>query len=141
MADEPAADQTIGSRIQRFRAEKGISLSQLARDAEVSKSYLWSLENPDGAQQRPSGDTLYRIAKALGVTMSDLLGRKMVIDRATTPEPALIEFAKQDGLTEADVEMLASIQWRGDQPNTVARWRYIYQAIVMSRPMDDTAKA
>lgn len=138
MTNPTAPESNVGSRIKKFREEKGVSLSQLARDAEVSKSYLWSLENPDGAHQRPSGDTLYGIAKALGVTMSDLLGRKMIIDRDTTPDATLIEFAQQEQLTEADIRMLSSIQWRGDQPNTVARWRYIYQAIVMSRSMDNT---
>lgn len=136
---EDGAAETVGSRVRRYRNEKGVSLSQLARDAGVSKGYLWSLENPPDEEhhQRPSGETLYAIAEALGVTMSDLLGRKLIIQRSTDVDPSLAEFAKEEGLSQADVEMLASIQWRGEQPQTVERWKYIYRAIVMSRPLDD----
>lgn len=137
VAGRSARPETIGARIKRYREQKQISLSQLARDSGVSKGYLWSLENPEGEQhQRPSGETLYAIAKPLGVTMSDLLGRKMVIDREITIDPTLEEFAEEEELSQADIEMLASIQWRGDAPRSVDRWRYIYQAIVMSRPLD-----
>jgi transcriptional regulator with XRE-family HTH domain len=131
---------TIGSRVQRYRKEKGISLSQLARDAKVSKSYIWSIENPPEGehQQRPSGETLYAIAKALGVTMSDLLGRKLILERPHNVDPSLNEFAQREGLNQADVDMLASIQWRGDGPKTIERWEYIYRAIVMSRQLDDS---
>ncbi len=136
MPGEQQAKGTIGGRIKEYRTQKDISLSQLARDADMSKGYLWSLENPEGANQRPSGQTLYAIAKALGVTMSDLLGQKMVIERDEPVDPTLREFAADQGLSQADVEMLASIQWRGDPPKSAERWRFIYEAIVMSRSMD-----
>ncbi len=32
--------------------------------------------------------------------------------------------------------MLASIQFRGDQPQTVKRWEFIYEAIRSSKRMD-----
>jgi transcriptional regulator with XRE-family HTH domain len=139
MADSPG-DETIGARIKRYRNDKNISLSQLARDADISKGYLWALENPPEGehQQRPSGETLYAIASALGVAMSDLLGRKLIIQPDAEIEPSLTEFAEQEGLSQADVTMLASIQWRGDSPRTVERWKYIYQAIVMSKSIDDS---
>ncbi|HEY8548301.1 MAG TPA: helix-turn-helix transcriptional regulator [Acidimicrobiales bacterium] len=134
---------TVGERIRRYRQEKATSLSRLARDAGVSKSYLWRLENPPENEpaQRPSGKTLYAIAKALGVTMSDLLGEELILHREATVDPSLRRFAADDGLPQADVDMLASIEWRGDRPRTVERWRYIYQAIVMSRSLDDRAAA
>lgn len=138
MAGDADARTTIGGRIQRYRNEKRMSLSQLAREAGISKSYLWSLENPEGEhQKRPSGETLYAIAQALGVTMSDLLGRKLIIQREHTVDASLEKFAQQEGLSQADIEMLASIQWRGDKPRTPERWEYIYRAIVMSRQIDD----
>jgi transcriptional regulator with XRE-family HTH domain len=138
MVERNTSTDTVGSRIRRYRKEKNISLSRLARDAGISKGYLWNLENPPEGDhhQRPSGETLYVIAKALGVTMSDLLGRKLMIERDATADPALEKFAEEDGLSQADVEMLASIQWRGDKPTSVDRWRYIYRSIVMSRSLD-----
>lgn len=125
----------IGTRIQRYRHEAGLSLSALAAKAGVSKGYLHRLES-DTSVTRPSGKTLYAVAEALGVTMSDLLGRKLLSDPPAQPPPALLEFAANDGLPESDVRMLASIEFRGEAPQTTERWRYIYNAIAMSRDLD-----
>jgi transcriptional regulator with XRE-family HTH domain len=131
------ASAGIGDHIRRFREERGLNLSQLAAEAGISKGYLWNLENDQDAR-RPSADTLYAIAKALGVTMSDLMGRKLL--PAATPQvpDSLHEFADEEGLPEADLYMLASIQFRGEQPRTKERWRYIYTAITTSRAIDTT---
>lgn len=135
-ASRPAS-AGMGDHIRRFREERGLSLSQLATEAGVSKGYLWNLENDQDAR-RPSADTLYAIAKTLGVTMSDLMGRKLL--PAATPQvpDSLHEFAVEEGLPEADLYMLASIQFRGKQPRTKERWRYIYTAIRTSRAIDST---
>jgi len=37
-----------------------------------------------------------------------------------------------------DVDMLASIKFRGDQPESIERWEYIYRAIKLSKPMDES---
>ena len=136
-ATRPAAGGGVGDQIRRFREERGLNLSQLAAEAGVSKGYLWSLENDQDAR-RPSADTLYAVAKALGVTMSDLMGRKLL--PAATPQvpDSLREFADDEGLPQADLHMLASIQFRGEQPQTKERWRYIYTAIATSRAIDTT---
>src|SRR5205807_3580006 len=67
----------IGRQIRKYREEMGLSLGELAEKTGLSKSYLWSLENESTAR-RPSGNTLYEIAKTLGVTMSDLLERELL---------------------------------------------------------------
>lgn len=126
----------IGDRIRKYRKERGLTLPALAEKAEMSKSYLWSLENDSDV--RPSGDTLYAIAEALGVTMSDLLGRKLLAETHKRIPKELRDFAMEEGLPESDVQMLASIRFRGEQPRTVERWRFIYQAIKSSRGMDDS---
>lgn len=133
---EPASVQTIGERVALYRTERGLSATQLAEAAGVSRSYLSELESGRGSAQRPSADTLYRIAKALGVAMSDLLGRPVLID-ATPERPAsLLEFAKARKLPESDIEMLAGIQFRGERPKTPGRWAFIYDAIRNSTTMD-----
>jgi transcriptional regulator with XRE-family HTH domain len=124
-----------GSRIRRYRNERGMSLSALAQEAGVSKSYIWSLEHEPTAAH-PSGDTLYKLAKVLGVSMSDLLGRRLLIAPPENIPKSLRLFAEDAGLPEADVVMLASIKFRGDRPKTPDRWRYIYEAIRNSRTMD-----
>jgi transcriptional regulator with XRE-family HTH domain len=129
------APDDIGARIRSFRDERRLSLSRLAEEAGVSKGYLWSLENkPDS--RRPSAETLYAIASALGVTMADLMGRRLLSADDGEVPPSLREFAEEAGLPEADVDMLATIQFRGDRPQTKERWRYIYTAIRTSADLD-----
>ncbi len=125
----------IGGRIRRFREDASLSLSALATKANVSKGYLHRLES-ESTEARPSGKTLYALAEALGVTMSDLLGRKLLVPSETEIPKALREFAEQERLPEADVRMLAAIEFRGEAPRTVERWRYIYTAIETSRGLD-----
>lgn len=137
MANLMSSDATaIGRRIQRFRKEKGLTLAELAAKANISKSYLSELENGVGNHKRPSAETLYRIGKALGVAMSDLLGRPLIVESKTSKPASLREFARQRKLPATDLEMLASIRFRGDAPKTPERWEFIYQAIRNSAPMD-----
>lgn len=125
------------AQIRRFRKDRDLTLSELAVEAGVAKSYLSALESDEGnTQRRPSAETLYRLANALGVAVSDLLGRPIEqTDVAHIPE-SLRDFAAAAGIPRADVDMLASIKFRGDQPETVERWEYIYRAIKLSKPMD-----
>jgi transcriptional regulator with XRE-family HTH domain len=132
---EPAGG-SVGERIRRFREDQSQSLSQLAANAGVSKGYLSSLEN-DPQARRPSAETLYAVANALGVTMADLMGRQVRAVTAPDMPQSLREFAAEQNLPEADVRMLASIQFRGEQPRTKERWRYIYNAIRTSQPLDE----
>lgn len=127
----------VGERIRRYRLERKLTLTQLAEKATVSKGYLSALENNPKAR-RPSAETLYGIARALGVTMSDLLGRKLLSDPSTQIPEGLREFAEQENLPEADVRMLSAIQFRGEPPRTKERWQYIYTAIRTSQSMDET---
>jgi transcriptional regulator with XRE-family HTH domain len=127
--------EQLGDRIRLFRQQKGLSLTELATASGVSKGYLSSLEN-DPDDKRPSAQTLYAVATALGVAMSDLLGERLIIEPNTEVAESLRTFADEEGLPETDVQMLASIQFRGDRPKTPGRWRHIYEAIRMSRTLD-----
>ena len=131
----PRKREQLGDRIRRYREDKGFSLSELAKRADVSKGYVWSLEN-EADHNRPSAQTLYAIAKALGVTMSDLLGEKLIVEPDWNVPPSLRDFADEIGLLQADVQMLASIKFRGEKPKTRDRWRHIYEAIRMSASLD-----
>lgn len=127
---EEAAPVAAGTRIKELREEAGLSLSRLAQEADVSKGYLWSLEKGD-TEARPSGMTLYRIAGALGTTMSDLLGKSVLADEppSTMITPALRDFAEREGLTERDLKMLAAVNFRGRQPEDADSWALVWQAI------------
>jgi transcriptional regulator with XRE-family HTH domain len=134
----PAHDaRAIGRRIKHFREEKGISSAELASRAKISRSYLSELENGKGEHKRPSADVMYKIGNALGISMSDLLGRPLITGPRTKPSPSLERFAEENGITQSDVEMLASIRFRGDAPQTQERWAFIYNAIKASRTFDE----
>lgn len=68
--------------------------------------------------------------------MSDLLGRRL-LSQATVDRPQTLEaFAQEHNLPEADIQMLASINFRGEQPLTKQRWAHIYSAIRGTEWMD-----
>jgi transcriptional regulator with XRE-family HTH domain len=128
---------SIGSRIKKYREEKGMSATELANKAGVSKSYLSELESAKEGVKKPSAEVLYAIGKALGVAMSDLLGRPIITAPRSNPPASLTRFAKQHPqIPEADIEMLSQIQFRGAPPKTAERWEFIYQAIRNSEAMD-----
>ncbi len=130
-----SSNETFGQRLRRYRTERGLSLTALAEAADLSKGYLSSLES-DEHERRPSAEILYSLAKELGVTMSDLMGRKLLPAASPEVPQSLVDFAKQANLNEADIAMLATIRFRGEQPRTPERWRFIYDSIRNSAQMD-----
>lgn len=62
----------LGQKIRELRKEKEWSLDELASKAEISKSYLWELENKETAG-RPSAEKINKIAAALDVTPEYLI--------------------------------------------------------------------
>jgi transcriptional regulator with XRE-family HTH domain len=111
-----------------------MSQAALARAAGVSKAYLSELEA--GAGKRPSADVLLRLSDALGVTIAELLGRAVEPTDAPRIPPGLRAFAKERGLSEEEVRMLARIRLREGTPRTKERWAFIYNAIKGSRHLD-----
>ena len=60
---------TIGSRIKELLKARGMTQRQLAKDANVSVSYLAGIESD---KYKPSIKTLARIANALNVAIEEL---------------------------------------------------------------------
>jgi transcriptional regulator with XRE-family HTH domain len=58
----------LGDKIRSCRTKRGLTLDELARQAGLSKSYLWELENRES--QRPSAQKLQAIADVLGEDVS-----------------------------------------------------------------------
>ena len=134
MARPRRKTETVGARIKRYREEAGLSPADIAELTGLSRSYISELET--GTAQNPSADKLYALAKALGVAMSDILGKPILVDPRADRPPSLVEFARERNLPEADIEMLARIEFRGEKPQTVNRWAFIYDAIRNSTAMD-----
>ena len=61
----------LGEKIRSLRNSKGLTLDSLATSANLSKSYLWELENRESL--KPSAEKLQGIAGVLGVDVSFFL--------------------------------------------------------------------
>jgi transcriptional regulator with XRE-family HTH domain len=61
----------LGRKVRDLRKAMGLTLDELAKLAESSKSYVWELETKDVA--RPSAEKLSKIASVLGVTPDYLI--------------------------------------------------------------------
>ena len=66
-----AAIAAVGRRLRARRDEAGLSLAELARRSGVARATLTALEAGDG---NPTLETLYALANALGLPLSDLIG-------------------------------------------------------------------
>jgi len=82
--------QGFGERVKRAREEKRMSRADLAERAGISRPYLWQLE--DG-RSRPSLDYAVRIAHALGVSVTQLIGEERL-----EPRPAAVRV--REGIPE-----------------------------------------
>jgi transcriptional regulator with XRE-family HTH domain len=72
-----AALDRVGSRLQRVRKERGVTLHDLAERTGISTSTLSRLEN---GQRRPSLELLLPLAQAYRVPLDDLVGAPEVGD-------------------------------------------------------------
>lgn len=64
---------TIGSRIKKFREEKGIKQESMAHELEISQSNYGRLEKDDNRLTVPK---IQKIAEVLNVSISVLFGEK-----------------------------------------------------------------
>jgi len=119
----------LGDRLRQRRKERGLIAAELARQAEISKGYLSEIES--GQVSRPSGTVLFRVATALGTSIADLLDKEIQPESGRV-NSGLLELAEMENLPEGDVQMLAQIRFRGDQPQTVEDWRFLYESIKRS---------
>jgi putative transcriptional regulator len=67
---EKALLNKIGLRIKQLRMDKGMSQQELAAELDYEKSNMSRLES---GTINPTIATLYRVAKALNITLSELL--------------------------------------------------------------------
>lgn len=128
---------SLAKRILQARERAELTLDQLADRAGVSKTYLWELENDKKGTKKPSADVLLKIARALSVTIAELLELPQLRggEQNILPNPALVEFSKwmktanNQPLSDDDLRELASIRFRGGQPTTREEWYDLYRVL------------
>ena len=64
-------NQNLANNIKRLREAKGLSQEKLARLADVANNTLIKMES--GENQNPTLDTLKKVAKALDVSVDNLI--------------------------------------------------------------------
>jgi len=64
-------NQNLAKNIKKLREAKGLSQEKLARLADVANNTLIKMES--GENQNPTLDTLKKVAKALEVSVDDLI--------------------------------------------------------------------
>lgn len=119
----------IGAGLKSARQTLGWSLAEVSRRTGLSRAYINALENGKG--KRPGAETLRRLEDVFGP-----LGDSP--PRADLP-PGLGELVRERNLPDTEASVLASLRIRGEQPQSVERWRFIYDALVASESIDRTA--
>jgi XRE family transcriptional regulator, master regulator for biofilm formation len=110
----------IGKNIYQIRKNKGLSLSELAERAKISKSYLSNIER--NLNQNPSINVMEKIAAVLDVEMPVLL--KMGNQEHTNANIdsewiELVNELKESGIEKEEIQeyktLIEFIKWRNDQ--------------------------
>jgi transcriptional regulator with XRE-family HTH domain len=66
-----SSNQNLAKNITKLRRAKGLSQEKLARIADVANNTLIKMES--GENQNPTLDTLKKVAKALEVSVDELI--------------------------------------------------------------------
>lgn len=104
----------VGAALQALRASRGLSLDDLSKRAGVSKSMLSQIERN---QANPTVAVVWRLANALGVEMTELLGA----ERSAAPAIEVVAAHATPGLNSPDglcklrilgpIELAGQFEW------------------------------
>lgn len=94
----------LGTKIHKLRTARGLSLDALAVAADVSKSYLWEIEN---REVNPTAEKLKAIAAALEVEGAFLLDDQVQQEPQDQRDRRF--FRKYTQLEQSDKEQLQRI--------------------------------
>lgn len=92
----------VGERIKELRIKKGYSISELAKIAGVSKSYLSYIER--NVQRNPSLQFLSKIAITLDTSIEYLLGDDSEEEHLDEEWVSLLRQAIEDGVSKDEFQ-------------------------------------
>jgi transcriptional regulator with XRE-family HTH domain len=103
----------LGIKINELRRKKGLTLEDLAKATDSSKSYMWEIENKDVA--RPSAEKLDRIATALDVTADFLIDATSALPNEDVQDRAFFrKFQQATPETKATLKKILGALDEGD---------------------------
>src|ERR1700682_3635948 len=124
---------SLAEQLRKIRESEGLSIDELAAKADISKTYIWELEKDTAGEKKPSAAVLMQIAKALSVTIADLLELPTAhaLEAPAELSPSLKEFQERMAtlgtpLSDRDLRDLSLMRFRGGQPRTVDEWHRLY---------------
>ncbi|MEW9108139.1 helix-turn-helix domain-containing protein [Cytobacillus gottheilii] len=104
----------IGDRVKQLRMEKKLSLSELAEQAGVAKSYLSSLER--NLQTNPSIQFLEKVAGVLDVPVDHLIHEQINKEELDSEWMKIVKEAMESGVSKEQFrEFLDFNKWRTTQ--------------------------
>ncbi|KON89783.1 transcriptional regulator [Sporosarcina globispora] len=104
----------IGDRVKKLRQDKKMSLSELAEQAGVAKSYLSSLER--NLQTNPSIQFLEKIAGVLNIPVDHLIHEQINKDELDSEWMKIVKEAMESGVSKEQFrEFLDFNKWRSGQ--------------------------
>ncbi|MFA9201709.1 MAG: helix-turn-helix domain-containing protein [Cypionkella sp.] len=103
-SDDGGAEDEFGTRLQRLRRERGMSLGDVAKRLGVSKPTVWAWEH---GKSRPIERRLAAIAEALGVTPGGLEPAPAALPEAV--ERSRREIARAYGVEPAQVRIMIEL--------------------------------
>jgi len=105
----------IGYLIRFLREQRGLSLRELGRLAEVDHAYIHRLETGD--KEAPSADVLAKLTKALKPGKRDAEMLLYLGAHPETPSGLVAEVLKDPSVTFNVFTGAASMAFRGNRPN------------------------
>lgn len=102
---------TIGDRVRTYRIDREMSLSELAKKADVAKSYLSSIER--NVQQNPSIMFVRKVSEALHVSVDHILQDELEINKIDPDYVKLLKEAVAIGVSKVDLKEFIEFQkWK-----------------------------
>lgn len=112
--NDKVCEAMIGERVKKLRQERKMSLSELAEQAGVAKSYLSSLER--NLQTNPSIQFLEKIASVLNISIDRLIHDEPNNETVDSDWVELVREAMDSGISKEQFkEFLEFNKWRAKQ--------------------------
>lgn len=117
--------ENFGKHVRRERKKQRYSQEELADEVGISRTYLSQIEQ--GKAQNLSLQLAQQLGTKLGIESP--YQEKSSPGEGNDIPKSLRKFADEDEIPESDIEMLADIEYRGEQPQRVDQWRIVYNVI------------